>query len=167
MPYTTTIQHFCDHPSHDMGKWVDATRFYDLKTIKKKYDFHTRSSVAVLTKRFHDDVDYINAPANKDNKQKVPTCCPQECEGAEPVDMSMFANGDTCNPIYQSWYPYGDVIIKGETKEQYEEKQAKKREIERCKKVRKELITKLKGLDELHLCMIIDKIEDMLESIGQ
>ena len=31
---STTIQHFCDHPNHDMGEWYDATRFYDLKTIK-------------------------------------------------------------------------------------------------------------------------------------
>ena len=166
MTYTTTIQHFCDHPNHDMGEWYDATRFYDVKTIKKKYGFHTRSPVAVLIKRFYDDGDYVDAPQNKDNKQKVPTCCPMFCEGAEPMDMSMFANGNEVSQIYQSWYPYGDVIIKGETPEQYEAKQQKKKEIERCKKVRKELITKLKDLNELQLSMVIDKIEDMLEGLA-
>jgi hypothetical protein len=164
---STTIQYFCENPNHNMGEYYDATRFYDVKTLKKKYGFHTRSPIAVLIKRFDDDIDYVNAPQNKDNKQKVPTCCPEGCEGAEPMDMSMFANGNEVSQIYQSWYPYGDVIIKGETHEQYETKQQRKKEIERCKIVRKELITKLKGLNEVKLCMLIDKIEDMLEGIGE
>jgi hypothetical protein len=158
---STTIQTFSEHPNHNMGEWVDSTRFYNLKTLKKKYGFHTRSPVAVLTTRYFNDSDYVSATINVDNKQKVPTCCPAGCERAEIMDMSMFVNGDTCSPIYQSWYPYGDVIIKGETIEQYEEKQKKKKYMERCNAIKKELIKKIKeDTDEKRLAMIMNLIEN-------
>jgi hypothetical protein len=161
---TTTIKNIKEITNYSIGTLMfpsdyhDSSSYYDLKQIKKKYGFHNRSKVYILTKVFDDDVDYINAKINKENKQKYATFCHEECEEARPSGMS----GN-----WESDYPYGDVMIFGETTEEFEERKKQEEEIKRCKKVRKELMDKLKNLNEVKLSMMIDKIEDMLESIGE
>jgi len=160
---TTTIKSINEVKNYRTGSLMfpsdyhDGANYYDLKEIKKKYGFHNRSKVYILHKVFDDDEEYINAKQNKENKFKCGVFCKAECEGARE---------------HYRWegqhvtdYPYGDVMIFGETKEQMEERKKQNKEIERCKKVRKELMDKLKSLDELKLCMIVDKIEDMIENI--
>ncbi len=164
---TTTIHLLSELENYKIGSLMfpsdyhDSTNYYEIKDIKKKYGFHKRSKVYILTKTFEDDVDYINAPANKENKQRVPTCCPEECEGAEPVDMSMFSNGNTCRQMYHSWYPYGDVMIFGETEEQKKSRVDTQEYEKRCKDIRKELMNKMKTFDEKQLAMVMEKIEEI------
>ena len=159
---TTTIKNINELTDYRTGTLMfpsdyhDGANYYDLKEIKKKYGFHNRSKVAILHKVFDDDVEYINAKQNKENKFKCGVFCKAECEGARESDWGASVSD----------YPYGDVMIFGETKEQYEERKKQEEEIKRCKKVRKELMDKLKGLDEKKLCVIVDKLEDMIAGIG-
>ena len=138
--------------------YADKTEIFDLKNIRIKYNFHSRSKVFIIIQLYKANV---RPPLNKDNmfKDDLMLQCPKDFEGAERSE---------CYPwIYGVRYPFGNVLIFGETKEELEERKKKEEENKRCKKVRKELMDKLKNLDELKLCMVVDKIEDVLESIGE
>ena len=167
---TTTIKNIAEITDYSVGTLMfpsdyhDSTHYYDEKALKRKYGFHPRSKVYLLTKTYDDQVDYINAKANKDNKQRYATMCPEECEGARPVDMSMFANGNTCSQAYESDYPYGDVLIFGETHDEFTQRVDKQKEEKRMKKVRKEFLQKIKNCDEKMLCMLIDRLEELEEA---
>ena len=145
---TTTIKNISEITNYSTGTimfpsdYHDSSSYYDLKVIKKKYGFHKRSKVHILVKTFEDDMDYINAKANKDNKQEYSTCCHQENEDS-------FDGG--FNGMWCSYYPYGDVMIFGETTDEFEERQQKLKEEKRMKSVRKEFMDKNYGKNVMYV----------------
>ena len=140
-------------------KYNEKTDVFDIKNIRIKYDFHPRSKIIILVELFFQNKK--NPRLNKDNKftDNILLQCPEDFEGAE--------RSQTYPWMFGVRYPVGDVIIFGETKKELEERKKQEEENKRCKKVRKELMDKLKNLNEVKLCMVVDKIEDMLESIGE
>jgi len=163
---TTTIKNIGEITNYKTGTLMfpsdyhDSSSYYDLKVIKKKYGFHSRSRVYILTKTFEDDVEYINAPINKDNRQRVETFCHPECQEARPSDF-MGTSFGSFGGMWVSHYPYGDVIIFGETIEEHDNRMDKQREEKRMKKVRSEFMKKIKNCDEKMLCMLIDRLEEL------
>jgi len=157
---TTTIKNIGEITNYKTGTimfpsdYHDASSYYDMSVIKKKYGFHSRSKVKILTKTFDTNEEYINAPINKDNKQRVETFCHPECQEATPSDF--MGSG-----MWVSYYPYGDVIIFGEMEEEYTNRIDKQKEEKRMKKVRSEFMKKIKNCDEKMLCMLIDRLEEL------
>ena len=162
---TTTIKPLTEYNNYSVGTLMfpsdyhDSAHYYDLPAIRQKYNFHSRSKVHILTKVFQCDTDYINAPANTDNKQRYSTCCPEECEGA--------FESSTMPGYFSSWYPYGDVMIFGETLEELTQRKKDKEYQRRCNSIRKEIIKKIKeDTDEKRLAMIMNLIENFeLENV--
>jgi hypothetical protein len=163
---TTTIKSINEIRNYSTGTLMfpsdyhDGARYYDIKAIKKKYGFHSRSKIAILHKVFTDDDEYRNAKQNKDNKYKDGVCCLEECEGAYGTWFHAYPSHQY---QYVSDYPYGDVLIFGETKDELIERQNKMNEEKRMKKVRKEFMKKLENCDEKMICMLIDRLEELEE----
>jgi len=160
---TTTIKSINEIRNYSTGTLMfpsdyhDGSRYYDIKAIKKKYGFHTRSKIAILHKVFKDDEEYKNAKQNKDNKYEYPVSCLKGCEGA------MFTALRPTVGYYETDYPYGDVMIFGETEDELIERKNKMDEEKRMKQVRKEFIDKIKKCDEKMMCMLIDRLEELEE----
>jgi len=167
----TTINPLTEYEKYNVGTLMfprdfhDSSHYYDLPAIRKKYGFHSRSQVHILTQVFEDDIDYINAPANKENRQKHSTTCHEENECSIKSDMSMFCNASSSKQLYESYYPYGDVMIFGETSEELTQRKKDKEYQTRCNSIRKEINKKIKEeTDEKRLAMIMNLIENFENS---
>lgn len=159
--YKNYKDYICGMSEDDMDatpyEYMDKTELFDLKKIRIKYNFHPRSKVMVITQLWDgkDRANNIPPPLNKDNMFYDTLCqCPKDVEGAVPTYLPW---------IYGVPYPFGNVVIFGETKDELIERQNKMNEEKRMKKVRKEFMKKLEKCDEKMMCMLIDRLEELEE----
>lgn len=145
---STTIHNLNEIHNYSIGTpmfpsdYYDASRHFDLPALRRKYGFHSRSKVYVLTECFENKEDYLKAHQNKDNIQSEWTFCNPENIGAERGIMMG-------KIVWSSNYPYGNVKIFGETEEQRDSRITKKKRAEKMKRMKTELTRKVKNCDDI------------------
>jgi len=144
-----------DATPYEYGR--DIAEMFDLKKIRIKYNFHPRSKVIIITELlWKTDQGTKYPPLNKDNIYNDYIYeVSKDFEGAVQSKAIPW--------LYGVEYPFGNVVIFGETKDELIERQNKMNEEKRMKQVRKEFIDKIKKCDEKMMCMLIDRLEELEE----